>query len=203
AAVRGGGGPGGGGTRPGAGPGPRARRGPHTGPGPPTRAGPPPGPPPAGESTPPPVKSWEQMREWAARLLESRTGEDVQAWNRRVAGTGLADEAALRSWLGEQGVTGYAQALLGWERFGYPDFAPADARAPRGGQRPARRPLRPVRGAWLAALPALSRATVRGRKTLVGLVGPRRAFAVVQATTKSRVDLGLRLDPERPGGRLL
>src|SRR5215470_14964301 len=40
---------------------------------------------PAGESTPPPVKSWEQMREWAARLLESRTGEDVQAWNRRVA----------------------------------------------------------------------------------------------------------------------
>src|SRR5262249_20183378 len=32
---------------------------------------------------------------------------------------------------------------------------------------------------------------------------PRRTFAVVQATTKNRVDLGLRLDDEKPGGRLL
>src|SRR5262249_34397597 len=34
-------------------------------------------------------------------------------------------------------------------------------------------------------------------------VTPRRTFAVIQATTKSRVDLGLRLEHERPGGRLL
>jgi hypothetical protein len=45
--------------------------------------------------------------------------------------------------------------------------------------------------------------TVQARKTMVSLVGPRRTFAVVQATTKNRVDLGLRLDHERPGGRLL
>jgi hypothetical protein len=37
----------------------------------------------------------------------------------------------------------------------------------------------------------------------VGLVTPRRTFAVVQAATRSRVDLGLRLDEESPGGRLL
>ena len=158
---------------------------------------------PAGESTPPPVKSWEQMREWAARLLESRTGEDVQAWNRRVAGTGLADEPALRSWLGEQGVTGYAQALLVWERFGYPDFLTADADELIDAQYADRPQLRPVLDALLAELPALGPATVQARKTLVSLVGPRRTFAVVQATTKSRVDLGLRLDHERPGGRLL
>ena len=73
-------------------------------------------------ATPPPVRSWEEMRDWAARLLLSRTGEDVQAWNRRVTDAVLADEQALRSWLAGQGVTGYSQALLVRERFGYPDF---------------------------------------------------------------------------------
>jgi hypothetical protein len=63
--------------------------------------------------------------------------------------------------------------------------------------------LRPVLDAVLAALPALGPVTVQARKTMVSLVGPRRTFAVVQATTKNRVDLGLRLDHERPGGRLL
>jgi hypothetical protein len=63
--------------------------------------------------------------------------------------------------------------------------------------------LRPVLGAVLAALPALGPVTVQARKTIVSLVGPRRTFAVVQATTKNRVDLGLRLDNEKPGGRLL
>ena len=63
--------------------------------------------------------------------------------------------------------------------------------------------LRPVLDAVLAALPALGQVTVQARKTLVSLVGPRRTFAVVQATTKNRVDLGLRLDNHEPGGRLL
>jgi Family of unknown function (DUF5990)/Domain of unknown function (DUF5655) len=63
--------------------------------------------------------------------------------------------------------------------------------------------LRLVLDAVLAALPALGPVTVQARKTMVSLVGPRRTFAVVQATTKHRVDLGLRLDSEQPGGRLL
>jgi hypothetical protein len=63
--------------------------------------------------------------------------------------------------------------------------------------------LRPVLDAVLAALPALGQVTAQARKTMVSLVGPRRTFAVVQATTKSRVDLGLRLDDAKPAGRLL
>ncbi len=55
----------------------------------------------------------------------------------------------------------------------------------------------------LGALPALGSVTVQARKTFVSLVSPRRTFAVVQATTKNRVDLGLRLDGLEPGGRLL
>jgi hypothetical protein len=63
--------------------------------------------------------------------------------------------------------------------------------------------LRPVFDAVLAALPALrGPVTVQARGTLVSLVSPRRTFAVLKPTTKSRVDLGLRLDTTEPGGRL-
>lgn len=68
-----------------------------------------------GPAAVPPLKSWKEMREWAASLLLTRTGQDVAAWNRRVAAAGLGDEQALRAWLDSQGVTGYGQALLVWD----------------------------------------------------------------------------------------
>jgi Domain of unknown function (DUF5655) len=135
-------------------------------------------------------------------LLLSRTGAGVAAWNQRVAETGLDDEQALRAWLAGQGVTGYAQALLVWERFGSPDFLTADADELIAGQYADRPQLRPVLDAVLAVLPALGPVTVQTRKTIVSLVSPRRTFAVVQATTRNRVDLGLRLENAVPGGRL-
>jgi hypothetical protein len=58
--------------------------------------------------------------------------------------------------------------------------------------------LRPTLDAVLAAVPALGEVRVEARTTLVSLVSPRRTFAVVQARTKNRVDLGLRLDTPRP-----
>jgi hypothetical protein len=70
------------------------------------------------------------------------------------------------------------------------------------GQYADRPQLRPILDAVLALLPALGPATVQARKTIVSLVCPRRTFAVVRATTKDRVDLGLRLDDAEPGGRL-
>jgi hypothetical protein len=157
-------------------------------------------PPPA---SPPSPKSWRDMRAWAADLLLSRTGADVAAWNQRVAESGLGTEQALRAWLAGQGVTGYSQALLVWERFGYPEFLVADSGDLIEGQYADRPKLRPILDAVLAALPELGPVTVQARKTFVSLVSPRRTFAVVQATTKNRVDLGLRLDGTRPGGRLL
>jgi hypothetical protein len=157
----------------------------------------------SGPVPPPPVRSWREIREWSAELLRSRTGEDVAAWNGRVAQTGLGDEQSVRGWLAEQGVTGYPQALLVWERFGYPDFLTADADELIGGQYADRPALRPVLDTVLGALPALGPVTIQARKTIVSLVSPRRTFAAVQATTKSRVDLGLRLTDLEPGGRLL
>jgi hypothetical protein len=64
------------------------------------------------------------------------------------------------------------------------------------GQQYADRPqLRPVLDAVLALLPGLpGPVTVQPRGTLVSLATPRRVFAILKPTTKSRVDLGLRLD---------
>jgi hypothetical protein len=159
--------------------------------------------------TPPPdedgpaLKSWRSVRDRSESLLRARTGDGLEAWNRRVAESGMDSEPALRVWLADRGVTGYAQALLVWERFGYPDFLTAGADELIAGQYADRPALRPILDAVLAALPALGPVTVRARKTLVSLVTPRRTFAVVQAATKSRVDLGLRLDGTETGGRLL
>jgi hypothetical protein len=82
-------------------------------------------------------------------------------------------------------------------------FLTAEADGLIAGQYRDRPRLRPVLDAVLTALPALGPVTVQARGTIVSLVTPRRTFAVVKATTKSRVDLGLRLDNTQPGGRLL
>jgi len=70
------------------------------------------------------------------------------------------------------------------------------------GQYAGRPGLRPVLDAVLAAAPALGPLTVQARRTCVSLISPGRTFAVVQATTKTRVDLGFRLADTGPGGRL-
>jgi hypothetical protein len=55
--------------------------------------------------------------------------------------------------------------------------------------------LQPVLDAVLALVPGLpGPVTVQPRETLVSLATPRRVFALLKPTTKSRVDLGLRLD---------
>ena len=83
----------------------------------------------------------------------------------------------------------------------HPDLS-ADAAELIEGQYADRPHLRPVLDAILAVLPELGPVTVQARKTIVSLVTPRRTFAAVRATTRDRVDLGLRLDDAVPGGRL-
>ncbi len=149
------------------------------------------------------TRDWQEMNKMSARLLKERTGEDVETWNRRIAGEQFGDERQLRAWLAEKGVTGYAQSLLVMERFGYPDFLLASAGDLIEGQYRDRPHLRPILDAILESASGLGPVTVQARKTYVSLVSPRRTFARVQPTTKQRVDLGLRLAGFKPGGRLL
>ena len=108
----------------------------------------------------------------------------------------------LSAWLSEQDVTGYARQLLLMERFGYPDFVRRSASELID---------QPVRGsaaspseyeALVKAAAACGPIVIQARKTYVSLVSPRRTFARIQCPVKTRIDLGLRLDSQRPAGRL-
>lgn len=141
------------------------------------------------------------MREWMVSLLE-RSGAGVDEWNVRIAEAAPKDEPALREWLTASGVTGYAQMLLVFERFGYPDFFTATADELVAAQYADRPDLRPVYDRVLVAAMSVGDVRVQARKTYVSLLTPRRTFGIVKPTTRTRVDLGLRLDRETPTGRV-
>src|SRR6266511_1364763 len=145
---------------------------------------------------------WRERNQWIADLLKRRTGDDVETWNARIREAGFGDEASLRAWLANQGINGYPQMLLVMERFGYPAFLVASADELIDGQYRDRPALRPILDAVLARVVTVGEITVQARKTYISLLTPRRTFAAVQATTKRRVDLGLRLADQRPIGRL-
>ena len=87
-----------------------------------------------------------------------------------------------------------APTLAAWRNL------PAEQRALVARQYADRPGLRPILDAVLAAAAGLGPATVEVRVTVVSLVSPRRTFASIKATTKTRVDLGLRLENVTPEG---
>ena len=147
-------------------------------------------------------RGWDSFLQTIAQRLLDQTGHDLPTWNARVLAAGPTDEAALRSWLGEQGVTGYSANLLVRERFGYPDWFTASAQELIDGQYADRTALRPIFEAIVEAASGVGEVVVQARKTYVSLLTPKRTFARIQATTRTRVDLALRLDPGLTGGRL-
>ena len=157
-----------------------------------------------------------QLRRQARELQRAAQGGDPDALRRlrpvsdkvtlSTAQLALAREYGFPSWRRlhdeverRRAVPGRRAVPDGPER----DAAGAEADELVDGQYEDRPQLRPVLDAVLVAASALGPVTVQARKTCVSLVSPRRTFAAVQATTKSRVDLGLRLDGMAPNGRLL
>ena len=125
------------------------------------------------------------MDAWVRDLLLKRTGEDLAAWNARVAAQDPRRRGQPASLAGpSQGVTGYPQMLLVMERFGYPDYLRATPDELVEGQYRDRPGLRPIHDALLALLPAIGEVDVQNRKTYVALLTPRRTFASIEPTTK-------------------
>jgi len=148
------------------------------------------------------ARSWVERKAWVAGVLERRTGQDLVSWNARVSEAEFADEATLRTWLAEQGVTGYPAQLLVMERFGYPDYLERSPDELVEGQYRDRPALRPILETLLDVAEDLGDLTIQTRKGYVTLVGPRRTFASIEPTTRTRVDLGLRLPDEPASGRI-
>jgi Domain of unknown function (DUF5655) len=150
------------------------------------------------------VRTWAEMRESITSALVRDTGHDVAWWNERMAiQPGITDEGALRAWLNTEDVTGYQQMLLVMERFGYPGYLLASADELLDGQFADRPQLRPILDAVVVAAHTFGPVDVQARKTYTSLLTPRRTFAAVKPTTRTRADLVLRLDGATPGGRLL
>jgi hypothetical protein len=135
--------------------------------------------------------------------LTRQTGENVDAWNARIrAESGLTDEPSLRAWLAERGVTGYPAMLLVHETFGYPDYLKREPDDLIDGQYRDRPNLVPIYDRVVETALGLGDVELQARKTYVALIGPKRTFASIQATTRTRVDVGLRLDGVAAAGRL-
>jgi Domain of unknown function (DUF5655) len=157
----------------------------------------------------------DQLRRQARELQRAAQAGDARAVYRlrQVSGTvalpaaqlAIARDHGFPSWarLKAEVERRRAQSALPAAEDGSPGFLTAGADELIADQYADRPRLRPILDAVLAEVPALGPVTVQARKTIVSLVTPRRTFAVVPAKTKSRVDLGLRPDHERPGGRLL
>jgi hypothetical protein len=148
------------------------------------------------------ARSWQEMYVQVKAQLERQTGESLEAWKAKVAEQAPKGEPDLRAWLATQGVTGYPAMLLVNETFGYPDYLLKDADELIDGQYRDRPGLVPVYDAVVEQMLGLGYVELQARKTYVALIGPKRTFASIQATTRSRIDVGLRLDGVPPEGRL-
>jgi hypothetical protein len=148
------------------------------------------------------IRDWQTDRDMWVRVLERQTGAGFEVWNKRIRKQGLESESTVRTWLRKQGVSGYAQSLLVMERFGYPDFIRATGQELIDGQYADRPQLRPIYDAIIDTATKAGEVAIQARKTFVALVSPWRTFARVQPTTRNRVDVGLRLEGQKPAGRL-
>ena len=92
--------------------------------------------------------------------------------------------------------------LLVFETFGYPSYLQKDADELIDGQYRDRPSLVPIYDKLVEVALELGHVELQARKTYVALIGPKRTFASIQATTRTRIDIGLRLDDVRPEGRL-
>lgn len=150
----------------------------------------------------PTTRDWQRNRDMWVRVLEKQTGEGLAVWNRRVAAKRFKDAPTLKAWLTEQGVTGYGRTILVWERFGYPDYFRSDSSRLIDDQYADRPQLRPIYDAIIKAASAFGDLVIQTRKTYVSLLTARRTFARVVPATKTRIDLGLRLEGRKASGRL-
>jgi hypothetical protein len=148
------------------------------------------------------TRDWSHNRDMWIRVLKKQTSKDLDYWNARIKKKRFADAQRLKEWLAGQDVTGYAEQLLVMEHFGYPDFLTSSADELIDGQYADRQHLRPIYEAIVAAAQGFGEIVIQARKGYVSLLTPKRTFARVRPTTKSRIDLGLRLEGLKPSGRL-
>ena len=137
--------------------------------------------------------------------IEDLTGRSADAWieGLRGAGLGEASHADRRAWLMEQGV-GYNHtgAILWWMKNGDAVRAGGDELIDRQ-YAGAKARLRPIYERAAPVIEAFGDDVVRGLRGTYVSFGRPKQFAIVQPSTRTRVDVGLRLPGAEPTERLL
>jgi len=127
--------------------------------------------------------------------VKERTGKTLEEWVAAIQTTGIdpLDQKAVRNWLKEQGVLQNTQWAIadaaaraaGWERPSVEAYIDSQYQGEKA-------PLRPIFDALREILEGLGEdVSVEGRGGYTPFVR-KRQFAAVKASTKTRVDLGLR-----------
>jgi len=127
--------------------------------------------------------------------MKERTGKTLDEWVAAVQSTGIdpLDQKAVRNWLKEQGVLQNSQWTIadaaaraaGWERPSVEGYIDSQYQGEKA-------PLRAIFDALREIIEGLGGdVSVEGRRGYTPFVR-KRQFAAIQASTKTRVDLGLR-----------
>ena len=144
--------------------------------------------------------TWQGMVDSNKALLLRKTGKDTSYWAGQARAAGIKNDGELRTWMRDGfGVTGYAQYAVSWDMFGYPEFMLRDADELMDGQYASHPQLRPIADAILGWASATEGVEIQMRKGYVSLHSPRRKFAQVTRTSKTAVDVALRLDAPAEG----
>lgn len=148
-------------------------------------------------------KSPEEMAASMYKNIEPKTGKSLAAWLALIAKSGPEKHREITNWLKkEHGVThGYA-SLIAREHVNKGKAAPSEDDLVGAQYAGAKADLKPI---YLAVLEATAKfgkgREVAPKKTYVSL-RHKTQFALVQASTKTRVDIGIKLKGVAPTERL-
>ncbi len=134
--------------------------------------------------------------------LEEKTGKSIDEWVAQVSGSGLDKHGQIVKWLkSEHGLThGYANLVAHQAKSSAAAHAADDDLV--DGQYAGKESLRPIYDKLVVAVEGFgSDVELAPKKSYVSLRRARQ-FGLVQPSTKSRVDVGLKLEGVEPDGRL-
>ncbi|MBF6589466.1 MAG: DUF4287 domain-containing protein [Ktedonobacterales bacterium] len=146
----------------------------------------------------------EDMRKAVLANLPAKTGHDLDGWLALIHARGPATHGAIREWLQrEHGLGRGTASLLAGEALKPADYVPATPEERLAAQYAgAKAALWPIYERLVATMGALGDdVRLEPRETYVALIRQRQ-FALIQPSTKTRVDVGLVLPGTAPTSRL-
>ena len=146
------------------------------------------------------AKSPAELAQTMIDNMPEKTGKSLEAWQAVIAASGAAKHGEIMKLLkGEHGVTHGFANLIAQKCIGNLDVSDDDLVA---NQYRGKEALKPIHDAIVAFVQGFgSELEIAPKKTSVSL-RRKKQFALIQPSTKTRIDLGINLKGVEPQGRL-